>query len=55
MAGYMNLFGFCLEWHKWRVSLPGIERLLASQGLTLHKILHEEENPGTATFIRSGA
>lgn len=42
-----------LEWHKWRVSLPEIEKFLMPHGFVLKKILSEEAGLGTAIFERS--
>ncbi len=42
-----------LEWHKWRVDLPEVKRLLKEQGFRLIEVLEEDENLGTALFRRN--
>src|SRR5262249_11303330 len=41
-----------LEWHKWRVSLDQLKKLLVAHGFSLERILEENENMGTAFFKR---
>jgi FkbM family methyltransferase len=43
-----------IEWHKWRVSLAEIEQFLGQHGFVVSKILHEEQELGTAIFVRKG-
>jgi len=42
-----------LEWHKWRVSLGDLQKLLTHQGFSMQKILEENESMGTALFKRT--
>jgi FkbM family methyltransferase len=41
-----------LEWHKWRVQFPEIERLLRASGFGLGEVLEEHELAGTCLFRR---
>jgi hypothetical protein len=41
-----------LEWHKSKVSLDEIVGLLSAQRFALKKILHQNEDAGTAIFIK---
>ena len=41
-----------MEWHKWRVQLPEVERLLATSGFKLAELLEEQELVGTGLFRR---
>ena len=41
-----------MEWHKWRVQLPEVERLLATSGFKLAEVLEEQELVGTCLFRR---
>jgi hypothetical protein len=41
-----------IEWHKWKVSLAGIEKFLSSRDFYLKSVLADEPTAGTAIFFR---
>jgi FkbM family methyltransferase len=41
-----------IEWHKWKASLPEIEKLLSNQNFFIKSVLYEEATAGTAVFFR---
>ena len=51
--GFIDRTKFILiEWHKWSVQLPEIERFLQQRGFQLDRIFEEDANLGTCCFKR---